>query len=66
MKGSHLYERLSNPQAVKVYLGMIKSNDIDTVKNLVGNITLEASDHPRYPTIKAAYDDRMQAENNKE
>ena len=66
MKGTHLYERLSNPQAVKTYINMIKTNDIEIVKVLVGNITMEANDHPRYPTIYAAYEDRLNVENNKE
>lgn len=59
MKGKHLYERLSNPQAVKTYIGMINTNDIELVKVLVGNITMEADDHPRYPAIVAAYQDRL-------
>lgn len=66
MKGSHLYDRMSNPTAVKGYLNMIKTNDMHIVKALVGNLTLEADDHPRYPTILQAFQERMQSENNKE
>jgi hypothetical protein len=45
---------------------MIKTNDLDTVKALVGNITLEASDHPKYNAIVDAYASRTHHDNNKE
>lgn len=66
MKGSHLYERMNNPTAVKGYFTMIKTNDMEIVKALVGNLTLEANDHPRYPAILQAFQERMQSENIKE
>lgn len=65
MKGTHIYERMSNPNVVKTYMNMIKTNDIELVKVLVGNITMEAGDHPKYPVIYAAYEDRLNVESNK-
>lgn len=64
MKGKHLYERLSNPQVVKTYIHMINNNDIELVKALVGNISMEADDHPRYPAIVEAYNNRLHREEN--
>lgn len=66
MKGSHIYERMNNSQVVKVYLHMIKNDDLNVVKALVGNITLEADDHPRYGAILSAFESRLIYENNKE
>jgi hypothetical protein len=62
MKDSHIYNRMNDTQVVKVYLHMIKENPIENVKHLVGNITLEASDHPRYPAIMTAYEARLMRE----
>jgi len=53
---------MNDTQVVKVYLHMIKENPIENVKHLVGNITLEASDHPRYPAIMTAYEQRLMRE----
>lgn len=66
MKGTHIYDRMSNPTVVKTYINMINKNDLENVKFLVGNITLEANDHPRYPAIMEAYNNRLIRENNKE
>lgn len=66
MKGTHIYDRMSNPTVVKTYINMINENDLENVKFLVGNITLEANDHPRYPAIMEAYNNRLIRENNKE
>ena len=66
MKDSHLYKRMSNPSAVKVYLQMIRTYEMDTVHDLYNNLTKEASDHPRYPVIKETYDERVNKENIKE
>lgn len=66
MKGSHIYERMNNPNVLKTYVGMINFLDLNTVKALVGNITLEANDHPRYSIIMEAYTARVQRENQQE
>jgi len=62
MKDSHIYNRMNNPNVIKTYLHMINTLDIANVKFLVGNITLEASDHVRYPAIMEAYTNRMARE----
>lgn len=66
MRGTHLYDRLSNPTVVKVYMNMINNNDLENVKYLIGNITLEANDHPRYNALLEAYNNRLQRESQKE
>lgn len=38
---------------------MIKTYEEDIVKDLFANITKEASDHPKYSNIKAAYEQRF-------
>lgn len=62
MKDSHIYNRMNDTKVVKVYLNMIRENALQDVKHLVGNITLEASDHPRYPAIMTAYEQRLMRE----
>lgn len=59
MKDSHIYQRMNNTQVMKVYMNMIKTYEEDIVKNLFANITKEASDHPKYSNIKAAYEERF-------
>ena len=67
MKGTHLYERMSNPNVVKTYIHMINNNEIELVKALIGNLSMEADDHPRFPAIVEAYTNRLiREENNKE
>lgn len=61
MKDTHLYQRMTSPQAVKVFLHMIKNDNEHVVKELYDNITREASDHPRYPAIQEAYKQRFGA-----
>lgn len=58
MKDSHIYQRMNNTQVMKVYMNMIKTYEDDIVKDLFANITKEASDHPKYSNIKAAYEER--------
>lgn len=58
MKDSHIYQRMNNTQVMKVYMNMIKTYEDDIVKDLFANITKEASDHPKYENIKAAYEQR--------
>lgn len=59
MKDSHIYQRMNNTQVMKVYMNMIKTYEEDIVKDLFANITKEASDHPKYSNIKAAYEQRF-------
>jgi len=66
MKDSEIYQRMNNPKVVQGYLKTILHGDLDIAKNIYGNITLVANDHPRYEAIKVAYENRMNRENNKE
>lgn len=66
MKDSHIYERMNNPKVVKGYLNTILNQELWIAQALYGNITLEANDHPRYPAVHDAYQNRMNRENNKE
>lgn len=66
MKDSHIYQRMNNPKVVKGYLNTILHKDLQLAQQLFGNITLVASDHPRYPAIVDAYQNRLNRENNKE
>lgn len=59
MKDNHLYQRMSNQTAFKVYMNMIKTSEEQIAKELFANLTLHAKDHPRYENIKAAYVDRF-------
>lgn len=59
MKDSHLYNRLSNPTAVKVIMHMIRNDDIKTVHELYSNLLKEANDHPGFNNIKNAYEQRV-------
>ena len=59
MKDSHLYNRLSNPTAVKVMLFMIRNDDIKIVHELYNNLEREANDHPGFNIIKNAYEQRV-------
>ena len=64
MKDSHLYKRMSNPTAVKVFLHMIRNEDMKTVVDLYNNLKTNADDHPRFSVIQEAYDERIRnAEN---
>ena len=65
MKDSHLYQRMSNPSAVKVYMNMIQFYELDIVHELYNNLQKNADDHPRFPAIKEAYEARLASENNK-
>jgi hypothetical protein len=59
MKDTHLYQRMNNPTAFKVYMNMIKTYELDIVKELFANLTKDASDHPKYEVLKSAYDSRI-------
>ena len=65
MKHTHLYKRLGNHEALCTYINKIMQSDIEIAKVLVGNITLEADDHPKYPLILLAYQNRLKHENSK-
>lgn len=58
MKDSHLYQRMSNPYAFKVYMNMIRTYELDIVHDLYKNLQSEADDHPRFVDIKSAYEAR--------
>lgn len=59
MKGSHIYNRMGNQKVFNSYLKMIKDYEIDTVKDLISNVTMEASDHPKYAQLMLAYNERL-------
>lgn len=65
MKNTHLYKRLGNHTALCGYVNKIMHSDIQIAKFLVGNISVEADDHPKYPLILHAYQKRLQHEQNK-
>lgn len=58
MKDTHIYQRMNNTQVMKGYINIIKTYEDDVVKQLFANITKDASDHPHYNSLKAAYEQR--------
>ena len=61
----HLYDRLSNHEVLCNYIEKIQTMDIELAKILVGNITMLAQDHPKYPILVYAYQKRLQDEQHK-
>ena len=59
MKDSHLYQRLDNINAFKVYCTMFRTYELETVKEIYDNLTIQASDHPKYQTLKDIYEARL-------
>lgn len=59
MKDSHIYQRMNNTKVMAIYMNMINTSEEKVAKELFANVTKEASDHPRYSNIKAAYDKRF-------
>ena len=59
MKDSHIYNRMNELDTIIYYLDYIETKPIQEVKFLVGNITLEASDHVLYPKIIKAFQQRL-------
>ena len=59
MKNSHIYNRMNDINVITYYLDVIDTKPLQEVKFLVGNITLEASDHVLYPIIIKAFQQRL-------
>jgi hypothetical protein len=50
---------MDDPNVITYYLDVIDTKPLQEVKFLVGNITLEASDHVLYPKIIRAFQQRL-------
>jgi len=65
MRNTYFYERLNNKQTVETYIEKINTYELEFAKVLLGNIYLEANDHPRFPILLRAYQKRLQDEQHK-
>lgn len=55
----HYIDRINNYQAYRVWCNMIRTNDIDIVKALYDNLSQHLSDHPKWPTLKELFKERL-------
>lgn len=59
MKQNEIYQRLNNPNVVKVYVNMIKTSPESVVRELRKNIELQASEHPKYEMLENLFIERL-------
>lgn len=59
MKNKEIYQRLNNPNVVKVYANMIKTSPENVVRELRTNITEHADDHPKYQMLENMFKERL-------
>lgn len=59
MKSKEIYQRLNNPNVVKVYVNMIKTSPENVVRELRANITEHADDHPKFEMLEQLFVERL-------
>ena len=59
MKHTHLYDRLSNPNAYKIIMKMISESNMEVVQELYDNLKTNASNHPKFNELQKQYDERV-------
>lgn len=59
MKDTHLYIRLNDYNAFRSIASMLRTYDLDTVKEIYNNLLNDAHDHPKFNTLKLIYEDRV-------
>lgn len=59
MKDTHLYQRLSNNVTYRSLYNFIRTQPLDIAGEAMLNITRDASDHPKYNSIKQLYEQRL-------
>lgn len=59
MSGPTLYQRLDNPQVLRVYIDMIRKQEESIVRELRVNLTEKANTHRHFPTLEEEFVKRL-------
>lgn len=52
-------QRLNDYRVVKTYIDIIKTHDLDTVKNLRENLKIQAQGHPKQIELEKLFVERL-------